>query len=215
MIGILGGTFDPVHFGHLRPALDIQQALGLEEVRLVPCNIPPHRPQPVASRAQRVAMLQAAASQHPVLRVDTREFDREGPSYTLDTLKSFREEMGETGLCLLLGLDAFISLPAWYHWRELIDFCHMVVMTRPGAEVPEEGELADFTSQHRVADAALLETGISGMLVFHPVTQLDISGTQVRKLLGKGQDAGFLLPQGVLDIIRREKLYGTGNRYEQ
>jgi len=215
MIGILGGTFDPVHFGHLRPALDVQQALGLEEVRLVPCNIPPHRPQPVASRAQRVAMLQAAASQHPVLRVDTREFDREGPSYTLDTLKSFREEMGETGLCLLLGLDAFISLPAWYHWRELIDFCHMVVMTRPGAEVPEEGELADFTSQHRVADAALLETGISGMLVFHPVTQLDISGTQVRRLLGKGQDAGFLLPQGVLDIIRREKLYGTGNRYEQ
>ena len=109
MIGILGGTFDPVHFGHLRPALDIQQALGLEEVRLVPCNIPPHRPQPVASREQRVAMLKAAASQHPVFRVDTREFDREGPSYTLDTLKSFRDEMGETALCLIMGLDAFIS----------------------------------------------------------------------------------------------------------
>ena len=215
MIGILGGTFDPVHFGHLRPALDIQQALGLEEVRLVPCNNPPHRPQPVASREQRVAMLQTAASQHPVLRVDTREFDREGPSYTLDTLKSFRAEMGETGLCLLLGLDAFISLPSWYHWRELIDFCHLVVMTRPGGVVPEQGELADFTSQYRVADAAQLETGTSGMLWFHPVTLLDISATQIRTLLGKGQDASFLVPEGVLDIIRHENLYVTGNRYEQ
>ena len=128
-------------------SIDIQQALGLEEVRLVPCNIPPHRPQPVASREQRVAMLKAAASQHPVFRVDTREFDRAGPSYTLDTLKSFRGEMGETGLCLLMGLDAFVSLPAWYHWQELIEFCHMVVMTRPGAVVPGEGELADFTER--------------------------------------------------------------------
>jgi len=215
MIGILGGTFDPVHFGHLRPALDIQQALGLEEVRLVPCNNPPHRPQPVASREQRVAMLKAAASQHPVFRVDTREFDREGPSYTLDTLKSFREEMGEVGLCLLMGMDAFINLPSWHRWRELIDFCHMVVMTRPGVVVPGQGELADFTSQHRVPDAALLETRASGMLWFQPVTLLDISATQIRALLGKQQDAGFLLPQGVLDIIHHENLYVTGNRYEQ
>ena len=207
MIGILGGTFDPVHFGHLRPALDIQQVLGLEEVRLVPCNNPPHRPQPVASREQRLAMLKAAVSKHPAFRIDTREYDREGPSYMLDTLKSFREEMGTAGLCLLLGMDSFISLPAWHRWHELIEYCHIVVMTRPGGTLPEKGELADFISQYRVLDAERLEAGVSGMLLFHPVTMLDISGTRIRKLLATGKDAGFLVPQGVLDIIAREDLY--------
>jgi len=215
MIGILGGTFDPVHIGHLRPALDIQQVLGLEEVRLVPCNNPPHRPQPLASGEQRVTMLNAAISQHPVFRIDTREFDREGPSYMLDTLQSFRAEMPATGLCLLLGMDSFISLPGWHCWRELIEYCHMVVMTRPGAAMPGQGELADFISQYRALDASLLKTRASGMVWFHPVTVLDISGTRVRKLLATGMDAGFLVPQGVLDIIDREGLYATGNNYEQ
>ncbi len=214
MIGILGGTFDPVHIGHLRPALDIQQLLGLEEIRLVPCNIPPHRPQPLASREQRLAMLQAAVGWHPVFRIDTREFDREGPSYMLDTLKSFREEMAATGLCLILGLDSFLSLPAWHRWRELINYCHIVVMTRPGSTLPGEGELADFTSQYRVADAARLNTRTSGMLWFHTVTLLDISGTRIRRLLATGKDAAFLMPREVLDIIAREGLYATGSKNE-
>ena len=214
MIGILGGTFDPVHFGHLRPALEIQQLLGLEEVRLVPCNIPPHRPQPLASREQRLAMLQAAVGEHPVFRIDTREFDREGPSYMLDTLKSFREEMAATGLCLLLGMDSFLSLPAWHRWRELIDYCHIVVMTRPGSVLPDEGEVADFIGQYRVMDAARLQTRTAGMLWFHAVTVLDISGTQIRKLLATGKDAGFLMPREVLDMIIREGLYAAGSKNE-
>ena len=214
MIGILGGTFDPVHFGHLRPALEIQQLLGLEEVRLVPCNIPPHRPQPLASREQRLEMLQVAVSEHPVFRIDTREFDREGPSYMLDTLKSFREEMAAAGLCLMLGMDSFLSLPAWHRWRELINYCHIVVMTRPGSTLPDEGELADFISQYKVLDPELLKARISGMLWFHSVTTLDISGTQIRKLLATGEDAGFLMPRGVLEIITRDGLYATGNNNE-
>ena len=215
MIGILGGTFDPVHFGHLRPALEIQQLLGLEEVRLVPCNIPPHRPQPLASREQRLGMLQAGVGRHPAFRIDTREFDREGPSYMLDTLKSFREEMAANGLCLVLGMDSFLSLPGWHRWRELINYCHIVVMTRPGSVLPEKGELADFISQHRVVDAGRLQARTSGMLWFHAVTVLDISGTQIRKLLATGKDAAFLMPQGVLDFISREGLYATGNNNEE
>jgi len=214
MIGILGGTFDPVHFGHLRPALEIQQLLGLEEVRLVPCNIPPHRPQPLASPGQRLAMLQAAVEWHPVFRIDTREFDREGPSYMLDTLKSFREEMAAAGLCLLLGMDSFLSLPAWHRWRELIDYCHIVVMTRPGSALPDAGELADFISHYRVVDAARLQTRTAGMLWFHAVTVLDISGTQIRRLLATGKDAGFLMPREVMDMIIREGLYASGGKYE-
>ena len=214
MIGILGGTFDPVHFGHLRPALEIQQQLGMQEVRLVPCRIPPHRPQPQASAAQRVAMLRAAISRHPGLRIDTRELERDGPSWTLDTLVSLRREPGARGICLLLGMDAFRGLSTWHRWRELLDYCHMVVMTRPGSELPQQGELADFISRHRVPDAAALEQHAAGLLLFHPVTQLEISGTSIRKQLAAGQDPGYLLPDTVLDIIDQEGLYATGNRHE-
>jgi nicotinate-nucleotide adenylyltransferase len=214
MIGILGGTFDPVHFGHLRPALEIQQFLGLQEVRLVPCRIPPHRPQPLASAAQRVAMLEAATGKHPVLRVDTRELQRDGPSWTLDTLVSLRKELAAQGVCLLLGMDAFRGLSTWHRWHELLDYCHMVVMTRPGTVLPDQGELADFIGLHRVLDAAALEQHATGLLLFHPVSQLEISGTSIRKQLAAGQDPGYLLPDPVLDIIYKEGLYATGNRHE-
>jgi nicotinate-nucleotide adenylyltransferase len=214
MIGILGGTFDPVHFGHLRPALEIQQFLGLQEVRLVPCRIPPHRPQPQASASQRVAMLEAAIRNHPVFHIDTRELEREGPSWTLDTLVSLRRELGGQGICLLLGMDAFRGLSSWHRWRELPDYCHMVVMTRPGTMLPDQGELADFIGLHRVLDATALEQHATGLLFFHPVSQLEISGTRIREQLAAGQDPGFLLPDPVIDIINKEGLYATGNRHE-
>lgn len=214
MIGLLGGSFDPVHYGHLRPALEVQQYLGLGEVRLVPSHVPPHRPQPVASPQQRVAMLNAAVANYPAFSVDTREFDRDGPSYTLDTLKSFREEMAGTTLCLLVGMDAFLGLASWHRWHELTDYCHMVVMNRPGVQLPEQGELADFIHQHRVMDAGKFGSQASGLLFFQQVTQLEISATAIRKLLGSGGDAGFLLPERVLDIVRSEGLYANGDMDE-
>ena len=210
MIGLLGGSFDPVHFGHLRPALEIQQYLGLEAVRLVPSHVPPHRPQPVAPAQQRVAMLNAAVANYPVFSVDRRELDREGVSYTLDTLKSFREEMTGATLCLLMGADAFLGLTSWHRWHELTDYCHIVVMNRPGVQLPEQGELADFIRLHRVMDAEKLGTQAAGLLLFHQVSQLEISATAIRKLLASGGDAGFLLPERVLDVVRNENLYTTG-----
>jgi nicotinate-nucleotide adenylyltransferase len=214
MIGILGGSFDPVHYGHLRPALEVQQSLGLDEIRLVPSHVPPHRPQAQASPQQRVAMLNAAAENYPVFKVDTREFDREGPSYTLDTLISLREEMAGVTLCLLVGMDAFQGLASWHRWHELTDYCHLIVMDRPGAQLPEQGELADFIRLRRIMDVGKLGTQSSGLLYFHPVSQLEISATAIRKLLNSGGDAGFLLPERVLDIVRSEGLYGTGDRDE-
>jgi nicotinate-nucleotide adenylyltransferase len=214
MIGILGGTFDPVHFGHLRPALEIQQQLGLQQVRLVPCRNPPHRPPPQATAAQRLAMLEAAIGRHPVFHIDTRELDRDGPSWTLDTLVSLRREFGGQGICLLLGLDAFHGLSTWHRWHELMDYCHMVVMDRPGSVLPTAGELADFIGLHRVLDAAALEQHASGLLLFRPVTRLEISGTAIRKQLADGRDPGYLLPDAVIDIIIEEGLYATGNRHE-
>ena len=213
MIGLLGGTFDPVHFGHLRPALEIKQSIGLDEVRLLPSHIPPHRSQPHATPQQRLAMLHAAVAGDPAFTVDTREFEREGPSYTLDTLQSLRAELAGTSLSLLIGMDAFREFSSWHRWREILDYAHLVVMTRPGKVPPEQGELADFISLHRVADAATLKSRASGLLLFHTVTQLEISGTQIRKLLASGKRADFLLPKSVLEVIYSEGLYGTGTRH--
>ena len=214
MIGLLGGSFDPVHYGHLRPALEVQQHLGLDAVRLVPSHMPPHRGQAVASPQQRVAMLQAAITNYPVFSVDTREFDREGPSYTLDTLKSFRDELAGTALCLLMGMDAFLALTSWHRWHELTDYCHIIVMSRPGVTLPEKGELADFIRMHRVMNTGKLTAQATGLLYFCQVTQLEISATAIRKLLGSGVDAGFLLPERVLDVINSEGIYVAGQTDE-
>jgi nicotinate-nucleotide adenylyltransferase len=207
MIGILGGTFDPVHFGHLRPALEVQEALALEELRLIPCHIPPHRGQPHASAAQRVAMLEAAVQAHPAFRIDTRELQRHGPSYTFDTLVSLREDLGDTGICLLMGMDAFGDLTTWHRWNELIDLCHLVVMTRPGADIPSDGELADFIRRHRVSDAAQMRGLPAGRLLFQPVTALAISASRLRALLAEGLSPAFLTPEAVIEIINQEGLY--------
>jgi len=207
MIGILGGTFDPVHFGHLRPALEVQEALALEELRLIPCHIPPHRPQPHATAAQRVAMLEAATGRHPAFRIDTRELQRSGPSYTYDTLVSLREELGDAGVCLLMGMDAFADLTTWHRWNELIELCHLVVMTRPGADVPAGGELAGFIRRHRVPEAAGLRHRPAGRLLFQPVTALAISASRLRALLAEGLNPAFLMPEAVIEIINREGLY--------
>ncbi len=207
MIGILGGTFDPVHFGHLRTALDVCEVLALDEVRLIPCHLPPHRGRPVATSRQRVNMLEAAVQGYSAFVVDQRELGREGPSYTIDTLTSLRAELGATGLCLLIGMDAFRGLTTWHRWGELIDLCHLVVMTRPGARIPAQGELADFIRLNRVDSADELQQQAAGRLLFQPVTRLEISATDIRKRLAEGRSADFLIPEAVHKLINREGLY--------
>lgn len=209
MIGVLGGTFDPVHFGHLRTALDVRQALRLDEIRLVPCHVPPHRPQPVAGPQQRVLMLQTAIAGIDGFVLDEREIEREGPSYMIDTLESMRADLPDKTLCLLLGMDAFRGLTLWHRWHELLNHCHIVVMTRPQATFPEEGDLADLIGLHRVFDADMLHSQDSGMIWFQEVTQLEISGSRLRAMLAAGEAADFLLPAGVLDLIHTQGLYGT------
>ena len=207
MIGILGGTFDPVHFGHLRPALEVRQSLGLEEIRLIPCHVPPHRPQPVASPQQRVHMLHQAIAGVAGFTVDEREFGRDGPSYTLDTLESLHRDMPGRTLCLLMGMDAFRGLPTWHRWRELLDHCHIVVMMRPQATFPDQGDLADLIRQHRSRDSGILHEQSGGLVWFQEVTQLEISGTHLRGMLAAGEPADFLLPAEVLAYIHKEGIY--------
>ena len=207
-IGIFGGTFDPVHYGHLRPALEALEGLALDEVRMIPCGIPPHRGEPAASASQRLAMLELALEEQAGLRIDARELERPGPSYMVDTLTSLRDELPETPLCLLLGSDAFLGLPSWHRWRELTDLAHLVVMHRPGWEFEAaDAQLAALLAERQVSSHAALAAHPAGAILLLPVTQLDISATSVRGLIAAGRSPRYLLPEAVWSYIRAQGLY--------
>lgn len=208
-IGILGGTFDPVHFGHLHSALELQETLGLAEVRLIPCGHPPHRNPPRAPASARLAMLELAVTGQPGLRVDPRELERPGPSYMVDTLTSLRDELGKAPLCLILGSDAFLGLPGWHRWQELVQLAHLVVMHRPGWVLDHSlaAPLAQLVDTRRVYEAAALAAQPAGSILLVPVTPLDISSTAIRTLIAAGRSPRYLLPDAVWEHIRTHGLY--------
>ncbi|MCG5500647.1 nicotinate-nucleotide adenylyltransferase [Ectothiorhodospira lacustris] len=213
MIGILGGTFDPIHFGHLRPALEIQEHLGLDELRFIPCGLPPHRRRPEADVSHRLAMVEQAVALHPGFSVDRRELERDGPSYSVDTLESLRRELGAAvPLCLILGMDAFAGLSSWHRWQDLSSLAHLVVAHRPGSDEP--AALEDRAAARRAENPADLRAAPAGRILCVPVTQLDISATAIRDRVARGGSPRFLLPEPVLTYIHRHGLYracSTGN----
>lgn len=209
MLGILGGTFDPVHFGHLRCALELKQDLPLRELRLLPCGTPPHRAVPHANAEQRLRMLRAALAETPEFVIDTRELFRNGPSYSVDTLRELRAEQGATPLCLIVGQDAFNALDTWHCWRELVELAHIVVAHRPGWLPPTRGAVADLLARHGVSDAAVLQRRVAGCILPRPVTALDISATAIRAAIAAGKSARYLLPDAVWRIIAAEALYAA------
>lgn len=207
MIGIFGGTFDPVHIGHLRPVLEVHQALHFDEVRLIPCFQPPHRGVPEATPQQRLAMLKLAVREVPEFIIDERELQRGGPSYMVDTLLSLRQEIGVRPLCLILGMDAFRGLAGWNRWRQLIELAHLVVVRRPGNELPTEGEVAALLCERRVDAADQLRAHPAGALWVQEVTLLDISATYIRRDVHAGRDIRFLVPEAVRHYIEAQGLY--------
>jgi len=197
-IAILGGTFDPVHIGHLRVACEAAEALNAQ-VRLMPAQVPPHRPAPVASAAQRVRMLQLALAGQMRLTLDTRELERPGPSYTFDTLRSLRLEFGDSRpLLLLLGADAFAGLPAWHRWRELFELAHVVVLTRPGHAAALPPDLSEVIASRRTDAVQTLSEIPAGHVFELAVTPLEISASQIRALLAQGRDPHWLVPEALL-----------------
>jgi nicotinate-nucleotide adenylyltransferase len=204
MIGIFGGTFDPIHYGHLRSALEVKEIFGLTEVRLIPSAHPPHREQPAATALMRLQMLEMAINNQPGLVIDTRELNRHGPSYMVDTLKSLRQEFPNEPLLLFIGSDAFNHLKAWHQWRHLFDTAHIVVMTRPGFEIQN---LDAFFKVRLAGEITELAQNTAGKLYFQQVTQLDISATAIRNMIAEQQNPAFLLPDSVIAYIRQHKLY--------
>lgn len=207
-IGLLGGTFDPVHFGHLRPAVEVRSVLALDELRLLPCRVSPLRDAPAAAPEHRLAMLRLALDGHRDLVLDARELEREPPSYTVDTLASLRAEQPEARLYFVLGADAFASFDQWHRWPEILELAHLVVTCRPGASREIPAGLADRVGE----DAGALEAAPAGGVLLQPVTQLDISATAIRELAAAGGDLRYLLPEPARQYIERHRLYrGTEN----
>lgn len=206
-VGIFGGTFDPIHIGHLRLAIELKQQLALDEMYLVPCYLPPHRATPGANATQRVEMLQLAVQDCPDLQIDMRELQRDKPSYTVDTLTELRAELGaQASVVLCMGMDSFCSLDSWYEWQQLIRLAHIVVVERPGYELPAFGPVAELVRRHR-AEIDVIHTAAAGAVVIVASRLLPISATEIRAQVRVGQSPQFLLPDAVLKYIHSQQLY--------
>ena len=216
-VALLGGTFDPVHYGHLRFADDVRRALGLAHVRLGPAGDPPHRENPSASAADRLAMLRLAVQEFPGLVVDDRELRRAGKSYTVTTLTELRREFPDSPLLLLLGADAFRGLPTWHRWDELLGLAHVVVVARPGVELETTlpPPLLPIWRDRLVRDPGILLSRPAGAILAQPIAPLDVSASSIRESLARGRGADErwhgLLPPAVLAYIDLHRLYRRGS----
>ncbi|MEM1175110.1 MAG: nicotinate-nucleotide adenylyltransferase [Pseudomonadota bacterium] len=207
-MGIFGGTFDPIHYGHLRTAFEMLQALSLDELRFIPCGDPPHRGQTFAPAAARLDMVQSAIREQAGFVLDDREISREGPSYTVDTLSSLRAEYPDASLSLIIGMDAFLGLPKWHRWEEILDLAHLVVAHRPGWKAPDMGVLGTLLEDRGTHRGDDLRRDLCGRIHIHAVTQLEISSTDIRDLIAGGRDPRFLMPDAVRESIARSGCYG-------
>ena len=208
-LGIMGGAFDPVHFGHLRSALELQVALQLGELRFVPSANPPHRPPHFVSPELRVRMLEAAIDERPGWAIDKRELNREGPSWSFVTLQELRTEIPSRSICLLLGMDAFLGLPTWHRWEELVDLAHIVVASRPGSSLPQDGVLGALLAERATENPQDLHTQAAGKVFLQEVTQLEISSSLIRRHIENGMSARYLVPDRVLKIMADNGCYIT------
>ena len=207
-IGIFGGTFDPVHYGHLRTAFELIQAIDLEEVRFVPCADPPHRGETVAGPRERFEMVRVAIEGQRGFVADDRELRRDGPSWTIDTLSSLREEFPDRSLALIVGMDAFLGLSNWHRWEEFLDVAHLLVAHRPGWRAPDIGRLGELLNDCGTLRVEDLHESIHGRIHIHAVTQLEISSTEIRELVEAGRDPRFLMPDPVRAVIAESGCYG-------
>lgn len=210
-VGVFGGTFDPVHIGHLRTCVELRHHLDLVRIHLLPNAVPPHRDAPRVSAEHRLAMLRLAVDGEPGLLADDRELRRTGPSYAIDTLSELRVELGvDTSLVMCIGMDGLVNLASWHRWQELLGLAHIVVVARPGWCLPTTGAVARWLGDKLTNDVAVLGAEPSGKVLIREMTLLPVSSTEIRSALWLGLSARYLLPDAVLDYIFHHQLYGTG-----
>ncbi len=202
-IGINGGTFDPIHYGHLRPALEVMQQLNLEQVQFIPCYQPVHKDAPSVSAQQRCEMIRLAIAHQPKFILNTIEIDKGGPSYSVETLEILKRQHPGQALVLMMGTDAFAKFHTWYRWQDIIKLTNIAIMHRPGEPVPLDCTSGTIYQKHKVGEL----TAESGQMIDIEVTQLDISSTLIREQIAKGQSAEYLLLPCVMEYINNHGLY--------
>lgn len=212
LIGIYGGTFDPIHYGHLRIAEELNETLGFSELYFIPSGSPRLRNAPVASKHHRVAMLSMAIQDNKIFMLDGREMVRDGESYSVVTLREFRKEVGsECALCFIMGSDVFLNLPRWYYWHEMFELCHIIVADRPGYlstfnnKMPPE--LTEVLVSRQASSISDLKESSCGLIFIAATTLQDISATAIRESIAADQSARYLTPDTVLEYIKTNRLY--------
>lgn len=209
-IGLLGGTFNPIHFGHLRMAQELAEALNLNEVRFIPSANPPHKTAPSVSAEHRASMVQLAIENNPLFKLDTRELNRNGASYTIDTLISLRNELGNNvALSLMMGSDAFTQLNTWHRWQELLSFCHLILVQRPNNQIKQslDKDLETLLHQHYTEHSEDLSSHAAGYIHMQAITELEISSTAIRAAFQKKLTPHYLMPEAVINYIEAHQLY--------
>lgn len=212
LIGILGGTFNPIHYGHLRMAQELADALGLAEVRFIPSANPPHKDDVIVSAEHRATMVELTITDNPLFTLDRCELEREGHSYTIDTLIELQESLsGETALCLIMGSDAFVKLNTWHRWKSLLDYAHIILVQRPGMQAQDKlpGELETLLRDHytELHDDLIHEN--AGFITMQQISAQDISATRIRELLKQRKSVRYLVPDEVGEYIKKQKLYSA------
>lgn len=210
---LFGGTFDPIHYGHLTPVEALAQQVGLQHIILLPNNVPPHRPQPEANAQQRLKMVELAVADNPLFSIDARELLRDSPSFTIDTLENLRKERGaELPLAFIIGQDSLLSLHKWHRWQSILDVCHLLVCARPGySQTLETPELQQWLDERRVLDPQALNLQPQGLIYLADTPLLDISATDIRHRRHNSESCDDLLPRAVQRYIELQGLYRQKN----
>lgn len=215
LIGIYGGTFDPIHYGHLRLAEELNEIIGFSKLYFVPSGSPRLRNAPIASKDHRVAMLSAAIQDNETFTLDKREMSRDGESYSVVTLRELRKKFGsECALCFIMGSDAFLNLTKWHCWHEMFELCHIIVADRPGylsaLNNKLSPELTEALVNRQVSSIEDLKKSSHGFIFIAPTTLQDISATAIRKSIAADKSARYLTPDTVLEYININHLYSGG-----
>lgn len=210
LIALYGGTFDPIHYGHLKPVEALAKQVALQQITIMPNNVPPHRPQPQADSQQRKAMVQLAIAGNPLFKLDDRELQRKTPSYTVETLEQLRAEIGsEQPLAFIVGQDSLLSLHRWHRWETLLTLCHLLVCQRPGYSVSMgTAEEQQWLDAHQASSVEQLHTQPAGKIYLAQTPMYDISATAIRQRLEQHLPCDDLIPPAVAEFIRQHHLYG-------
>ncbi len=207
MIAVMGGSFDPVHVGHLRVAIEVRDQLHVDQLRLIPCGQPPHRDKSIATAAQRLQMLTLAVADERALMVDDREIRQNRLSYTVDTLTDLRAESGRQPICLIIGADAYQQLNSWHQWKQLFDLAHLIVVQRPGYAVTTSTEVTEYTTQRCIENPQQLTKQSAGSIYFLQIPPLEISSTRIRVLVSEGKSIRYLVPDSVNRWMQEQGIY--------